>query len=157
MKMSVKDCRLPNRATENSAGYDFRSPTEVKLVPGEWVKIDTGVRFDGSEKLPLPRQGKFGHILDKILGMRYCDRWCMKIYPRSSLGMKYGMRFSNTVGIIDADYRNNIMIDVTVNVPYTIQKGERIAQGILEQYYVFEDEEKPTEKRTGGMGSTGKV
>lgn len=144
------------RATINSAGYDFCVPESMTLHPGEWYKINTGVRFDGTEKLPMPRQGKIGGILDKILGMHYCDKWCMKLYPRSSMGMKYGLRFSNTTGIIDSDYRGNIMIEVSVDKVCFLEKGERIAQGILTPYFVFEDEEEPVKTRNGGMGSTGK-
>lgn len=129
------------RATVNSAGYDIKCPFEVELRPGEWVKINTGLKFDGYE------------VVKNFEG--YYKNWFMAIFPRSSLGMKYGMRFSNTVGIIDQDYRGPIMLDVTVDRPYTVQKGERIAQGILLPFLMFNDEKEPVTERNGGMGSTG--
>lgn len=144
------------RATTGSAGYDFKVPESMTLVPGEWVKIDTGVAFDGTERITIPRSGAIGGLIDRILGVRHVNDWFMMIAPRSSLGMKYGMRFSNTVGIIDKDYRGNIMLEVTVEKTLRLEEGERIAQGILMPYFAFDDEIQPDKERTGGMGSTGR-
>jgi len=71
---------LPKRATAGSAGYDFYSPISVTMTQGVPVMIPTGIR------VRIDR--------DKFLAL----------VPRSGLGFKYGMRLSNTLGVIDFDY-----------------------------------------------------
>ena len=72
--------QLPRRATRGSAGYDFFSPVEFSLKPGETIKIPTGIRVEMEED------------------------WVLQCYPRSGLGFKYRLQLNNTVGIIDSDY-----------------------------------------------------
>ena len=72
--------KLPVRATAGSAGYDFFSPVDITLNPGETVKIPTGIRVEMEQD------------------------WVLKCYPRSGLGFKYRLQLNNTVGIIDSDY-----------------------------------------------------
>ncbi len=86
-KASVEEVRevydsikLPQRATKGSAGYDFYTPVNVVLNPGESVKIPTGIRVEMEED------------------------WVLKLYPRSGLGFKFRLQLNNTVGIIDSDY-----------------------------------------------------
>ena len=84
----------------------------------------------------------------------------LELYPRSSIGINYGMTLVNTVGIVDMDYSNaanegHIIIAINVTKTYTIKKGERIAQGIFKPFYITEDDNVTTE-RNGGFGSTGK-
>lgn len=74
---------LPKRATAGSAGYDFFSPVDFQLGPGETIKIPTGIRAQMEPD------------------------WVLKIYPRSGLGFKYRLQLNNTVGIIDSDYFNS--------------------------------------------------
>ena len=74
------EIRLPRRATAGSAGYDFFSPAEFILSPGETVKIPTGIRVWMEPE------------------------WVLKCYPRSGLGFKFRLQLNNTVGIIDSDY-----------------------------------------------------
>ena len=72
--------KLPKRATRGSAGYDFFSPVDFELKPGETIKIPTGIRvFIESD-------------------------WVLNIFPRSGLGFKFRLQMNNTVGIIDSDY-----------------------------------------------------
>lgn len=152
------DTYEPKRATYGSAGYDFYSPEEYELKPGEWTTIDTGVRFDGSEHpyfchqgRPIPDDGGVHTVC-----VTYPTSWFMAIVPRSGLSFKYGLRIINTVAIIDKDYRDTIKLKITVEEPYTLKKGERFAQGIFTIYGVLNAEIKPTEARNGGFGSTGK-
>lgn len=148
---------MPRRATQGSAGYDFHAPHDFDLKPGEWTDVDTGVSFDGTEKVKCP-------IFKMALGGGYhfveheCDtveQWVMLLFPRSGLGTKYGMRFANTVGVIDMSYRDTIKATMTADVPVTIHKGERFMQGVIMPFGVFRDEVEPTEERKGGYGSTG--
>ena len=130
--------RLPKRATAGSAGYDFFAPAAFTLKPGQMTKILTGIRA------------------------RIDDGWVLKLYPRSGLGFKFRLQLNNTVGIIDSDYYNNeeneghIMIALLNfgNEPVTLEKGERVAQGIFSKYLITNDDDA-TGVRTGGIGSTG--
>ncbi|MDY6024300.1 MAG: hypothetical protein SPJ19_05835 [Candidatus Borkfalkiaceae bacterium] len=129
---------LPKRATSGSAGYDFFAPKEYTLLPGETVKIPTGIR------------------------VKIDDGWVLTIFPRSSLGFKYKLRLDNTVGIIDSDYyyaenEGHIFIKVTNcgDKPLTIEKGKAFAQGVFLEYGVTYDDDSDG-VRTGGFGSTDK-
>ena len=128
--------QIPRRATKGSAGYDFYSPVDIALKPGEIAKIPTGIRC------------------------KIDDGYVLQIYPRSSLGFKYQMNLLNTVGIIDSDYYNadnegHIIVGVINrgNKELVIKKGDRFVQGIFYKYYLaLEDDTK--QERHGGFGST---
>ena len=129
---------LPKRATSGSAGYDFFAPKGYTLLPGETVKIPTGIR------------------------VKIDDGWVLTIFPRSSLGFKYKLRLDNTVGIIDSDYyyaenEGHIFIKLTNcgDKPLTIEKGKAFAQGVFLEYGVTYDDDSDG-VRTCGFGSTDK-
>ena len=130
------DVRIPERATTGSAGYDFYSPVQVSLSPGESIRIPTGIRC------------------------RIEDGYVLQLYPRSSFGFKYQMCLLNTTGIIDSDYfgadnEGHIIVGIVNrgNKVMTIAKGERFVQGIFVKYYLAEEEERD-KIRHGGFGST---
>ena len=87
------------------------------------------------------------------------DEWLM-IIPRSSIGIKYNLMISNEVGNIDSDYYGcedndgNIMISLYNygNVPVKVEKGMRVAQGIVMKY--VRDTIDLHRRRVGGFGST---
>ena len=130
---------LPKRSTSRSAGYDFTSPSYVRIEPGQTKKIPTGVKayMQPDEYLAL-------HI-------------------RSSLGIKHNLMLANSTGIIDSDYYSNpdndgeIIIAITNmgSEPYEIKFGERFAQGIFCKFLITDDDNAKSE-RTGGIGSTDK-
>lgn len=131
---------LPTRATKGSAGYDFKSPMDIQLKPGETIKIPTGIRC------------------------KIEDGWVLKIYPRSSFGFKYRLQLDNTVGIIDSDYyessnEGHIMIKITNDTKegkiIKIDKGQGFAQGIFIPYGITIDD-NINNIRNGGFGSTDK-
>jgi len=132
--------KLPKRATKGSAGYDFYSPVEFTLKPGETIKIPTGIR----------------------VSMR--EDYVFMVFPRSGLGSKYRLQLNNTVGIIDSDYyysdnEGHIFIKLTNDSnegkELEILAGEGFAQGIFLQFGITEDDDV-TELRNGGFGSTTK-
>lgn len=133
---------IPRRATKGSAGYDFFSPADYELKPGEWTVIDTGVKIEG---------GLYCQVHSNIP-----DSWFMAIVPRSGLSFKYGLRIINTVAIIDMDYRDEIRLKITVDEPYVLQAGEKFAQGIVIPFGTFYGEKEPETTRNGGFGSTGR-
>lgn len=134
--LPLSEIPLPRRATAGSAGYDFTCPATVTLAPGESVTIPTGIR------------------------VRMEPGWVLMIFPRSSLGFRYGLRLANTVGVIDSDYwyaenEGHILVrvynggDQTV----TLSRGDRFCQGVFLPCGTAEEEEVVT-RRTGGFGST---
>ena len=134
--LPLNEIALPKRATTGSAGYDFVSPVEVTVEPGETALIPTGIRAE----------------MD--------PGWVLLLFPRSSLGFKYSLRLANTVGVIDSDYafaknEGHIMVKLRnpLSVPVTIGRGDRFCQGIFLPYGTAEEEEV-TAERTGGFGST---
>ena len=135
-----ENLKLPKRATTGSAGYDFFSPIDFALAPGETIKIPTGIRS------------------------KIDDGWVLKIYPRSGLGFKFRLQLNNTVGIIDSDYYNSdneghIFIKITNDSnegkTVNIKAGEGFAQGIFLEYGITVDDDTE-EIRNGGFGSTTK-
>ena len=138
------DCRhlnkikLPVRATAGSAGYDFFSPVDITLNPGETVKIPTGIRVEMEQD------------------------WVLKCYPRSGLGFKYRLQLNNTVGIIDSDYFysdneghifSKITNDSNESKSVSIQAGTGFMQGIFVEYGITVDDDAQG-IRNGGFGST---
>ena len=118
--------QLPKRATKGSAGYDFYSPIDFELNPGQTIKIPTGIR------------------------VRIENGWVLGLYPRSGLGFKYRLQLNNTVGIIDSDYYNSD------NEGHMFLKaGQGMVQGIFFEFGIVEDDDV-TEERNGGFGSTTK-
>ena len=140
IKNVYESLKLPKRATKGSAGYDFYTPIDVYLKPGETIKIPTGIRCEMNET------------------------WVLMIYPRSGLGFKYRLQLNNTVGVIDSDYfysdnEGHIFIKITNDSNegkiVDVKKDQGIAQGIFMQYGIVEDDDA-TEMRNGGFGSTTK-
>ena len=135
---AYKSIKLPCRSTNGSAGYDFYTPVNIVLNPGESIIVPTGIRCFLDE--------------DKVL----------QIYPRSGLGFKFHMGLANTVGIIDSDYVNSdneghIMIKVVNNgsKELIVEQDKAFAQGIITQYFTVEnDGETEKQVRNGGFGST---
>lgn len=134
-----EDVMLPERASNESAGYDIASLYEETIKPGEIVMVKTGL------KVLIPS----GEALF--------------IFPRSSLGLRKSLMLSNSVGVIDADYYNNENNEGHIMIPLynfgtedvTVEKGERVAQGIFMNYFKTTDDDAYA-KRSGGFGSTGK-
>ena len=130
---------MPERATVGSAGYDFYSPPDFVLEPGQTIKIPTGIRA------------------------KIEDGWVLMIFPRSGLGFKFRIQLNNTVGIIDSDYygsdnEGHIFIKITNDSnegkTLSLKKGDGFAQGVFLPYGVTSDDEAAA-LRNGGFGSTG--
>lgn len=137
-KCNYEDIMLPKRSTKNSAGYDFISPFSFELKPGETIKVPSGIKVQMNN--------------DEFLA----------ILVRSSMGFKYNIRLCNQVGIVDSDYYNNedneghmfIALKNEGEKVFTVEKGDKYAQGIFLKYYLTDDDIAEGQ-RTGGFGSTG--
>ena len=157
MKNEINNEFMPKRATMLSAGYDIYTPKEITLKPGEYTTLDTGIKFENGDNFvltslcydndnPHGRPIKQGQITCQYVGL---------IFPRSSYGFKYGLRFANSTCVIDQDYRDNIILKMTVDEEVTFSKGERIAQMIFIPWLAYLHEIQPEVRRNGGIGSTG--
>ena len=147
---------MPCRQTKGSAGYDFYAPHDIELGPDEWVTVNTGVRLQSREPVMMAFTTKLTPEIPEAVCEPYIPvGWFMILAPRSSLGIKYGLKFRNTIPVIDQDYRDYIKVTMKTEVPYTIEKGERFMQGIILPFGVFTNESTPVKQRTGGFGSTG--
>lgn len=135
-----KEAQLPQRQTEGAAGYDLRACVEapVTLEPGEEYSFPTGLA---------------GEIPQGLVGLIFC---------RSGLGVKHGVSLPNCVGVIDSDYRGELIVPLRNfgDKPYTVQPGERIAQLVIVPVALPRLEEarelSSTQRGTGGFGSTGR-
>ncbi|TAL89052.1 MAG: dUTP diphosphatase [Rhodanobacter sp.] len=131
---------LPQAATAGSAGLDLRAALEqpLTLAPGESALVPSGIAI---------------HVGD--------PGWCALIVPRSGLGHKHGLVMGNLVGVIDADYQGPLLISCWNRGAhsYTIEVGDRIAQLLLvpvaQARLEIVDEFAPSERGSGGFGSTG--
>lgn len=140
-KYANVDFPMPERKTQKSAGYDFCLPEDIVLEPGKMQLVPTGIKA-------YMQDGEY-------LGM----------HIRSSMAVKKRIMLMNNVGIIDADYYNNvdneghIMLALlnTGSEPLALPKGECVAQGIFYNYLVADgDADSEKAVRGGGFGSTSK-
>lgn len=124
---------------------------------------DSGLDLYFPENVELPPKS-FGTLVSfgiKCEGLKHGNNITYYLYPRSSIS-KTPLRMSNSVGIIDAGYRGNIMaaLDNHSDEPYFIEKGTRLFQiccPILSQINMkIVDKLSDTSRGTGGFGSTGK-
>ena len=141
IKLLREGAALPCRETAGSAGFDLRACLEIPLLvePGEWAMVPTGL---GAE---IP-QGMAGMV-----------------FSRSGLGTKGGMVVAQGVGVIDSDYRGEIVVALQnyAGEEYTIQPGERVAQMVItpvtQARIDVVEELDETARGAGGFGSTGKA
>lgn len=137
---------IPQYATEGAACFDLCAIGDAALPPGEGglpiefygaVAFRTGLAFE----IPV--------------------WYALKVYSRSGHGFKHGVRLSNGTGIIDSDYRGELIISLRNDgdEPFIVRKGDRIAQAIVipVQQVTFEEvsELSETKRGQGGFGSTG--
>ena len=141
IKKVRENAKLPTRGTVGSAGIDL------------YACIDEPITLNGGGKAVIPTGIAIG--LDS-------PEYAAFVYARSGLAIKHGISLLNSVGVIDSDYRGEIMVGVInqINTPYTIQPGERVAQMVIMPVSMMPTEEvadlDETERGSGGFGSTGK-
>lgn len=128
----------PSYAHDTDACADIYADEDVTIAAGATALVSTGI------SLAVP----VGHVV--------------KIFPRSGLSCKSGLRLANSVGIIDSGYRDMIKVCLwnSGSVPYTINSGDRIAQMCIEpspmfDFQIVENIKAIGNDRNGGFGSTG--
>ena len=134
------NAQMPTYGSEYAAGADMYAAIDeaVTIEPDETKFIPTGLAFE------IP-EGYAGFI-----------------YARSGLACKKGLAPANKVGVVDADYRGEVMVALHNHgkVAQTVEAGERIAQMIIAPFitanFIFSDELDDTVRGAGGFGSTGR-
>jgi dUTP pyrophosphatase len=133
---------LPRRATGGSAGYDLCAdiPQPLLLAAHSRVSVPTGIAI----AIEDPGCAAF-------------------VFARSGLAIKHGIAPSNAVGVIDSDYRGELLVGLSNHSgeDYLIQPGERVAQLLFLPVLLPEltlcESLPETARGAGGFGSTGKV
>ena len=137
IKKLHRDAIIPMYQTEFSAGCDLHSVAEVSIAPGETKLVGTGLAME----IPMG----FGGF----------------IFARSGMALKRGLAPANKVGVIDSDYRGELMVALynQSNTTQVVEKGERIAQLVIIPIRQVDFEEvteiSDTDRGAGGFGSTG--
>ena len=142
---AARDLPLPTHASPGSAGFDLRAALdgvdgaggEVVLRPGERLLVPTGL------VLEIP------------------PGWEGQVRPRSGLALRHGVGVVNAPGTIDSDYRGEVGV-ILINLgeaPFTLRRGDRIAQLVISRVETVEWEEadrlESSGRGGGGFGSTG--
>lgn len=143
---------IPTRASAHSAGYDFVTPFSLSIAPGETIVVPTGIKCD--------MRTRKSYVVG---GMSYADVY-LQMHIRSSIGIRHHVILSNCTGIIDADYYNNPDNEGDIHLALTnighdtfeAAAGERLAQGIITEFFRAENDFFTSEDRSGGIGSSGK-
>lgn len=134
---------LPRYATKGAACLDLHAIVDNEVgaeavPPGQSITFKTGLAFE------VPA----GHA--------------MMVYSRSGHGFKHGVRLANGTGVIDADYRGEVMVRLRNDgaEPLVVEHGDRIAQAMIIQIPVINeievvDQLGSTDRGASGFGSTG--
>lgn len=130
---------IPKYQTAGAACFDLHAfmDEQSSIESGDRITIRTGLAFD------IP------------------EGYAMMVYSRSGHGFKHGVRLANCVGIIDSDYRGELMVKLTCDDDsyLRIKSGDRIAQAMMvpvKKWTIEEtDDLSETERGANGLGSTG--
>lgn len=140
VKILKEGAKLPTYGSAQAAGADLYAclTGTVTIAPGETAFIPTGIALE----VPVGCAGL--------------------IYARSGLACKRGLAPANKVGVVDSDYRGQIVVALHNhgNTSQTVENGERVAQfvitPVLTPAYEIAEELSDTARNQGGFGSTGK-
>lgn len=125
----------PRYASAGAAAFDLHAVERGQAWPGEITKVPLGLAVEVPE----------GHAL--------------LITARSGHGVKHGAGVPHGYGLIDSDYRGELFMVFLTKKPFSWERGDRIAQGLLipvaHARFDIVDDLTPTERGTGGFGSTG--
>jgi dUTP pyrophosphatase len=144
IKKLHKDAVIPAYKTDGAGAFDIHSLGEGVLHPGDTYTFCTGLAFE------IP------------------PGFALMIYSRSGHGFGPEVKLVNGTGIIDSDYRGEVMIKLerfrnristSDDAPFKVSVGDRIAQGIIlpvpRVSFIETEELSETVRGTGGFGSTG--
>ena len=140
IKQINPNAKIPTYGSEGAACFDFYACIDkpVTINPKSSVNLPTGLQFEIPE----------GYV--------------MLMYSRSGHGFKNNLRFVNSVGVIDSDYRGEVRIGLFNDgiTPYVVKPQERLAQAMIvpvsQVFFQAVETLTDTKRGAGGFGSTGK-
>ena len=146
---------IPSQGTSGSAGFDL---TVAAFLDNNGNELNCDAVCLNSNHTIVIRCATG-------LAMEIPERYCLKILPRSGLAFKECITVVNAPGLIDSDYRGEIVVglirhhSINTTKDTYINIGDRIAQGVFEKYekpnFIEVAELSNTERGEGGFGSTG--
>jgi dUTP pyrophosphatase len=138
----IDNGNLPAYETESSAGFDITAQEALSILPGGRAKVPTELFIDQS-------------VHTDTEGRSYV--WEIQIRPRSGLALNKGITVLNSPGTIDQDYPSQICVILlnTSGQVFTVNQGDRIAQGVLAKAYRMPQLLVKNVRRSGGFGSSG--
>ena len=139
IKLIRASSKLPTYGSSSAAGADIYADIEndIEILPHQTAMIPSGFAIESP------------------------DGYAGFVYPRSGMASKRGLASANKVGVIDSDYRGEVIVALHnhSDSPATVSPGERVAQLIIAPVFTpgFEvcDELSDTSRGEGGFGSTG--
>lgn len=161
--INTSNNKLPQYETSGAAALDLRVDLS-RVTPENPIKAygDVEVIWAGeAHNVPMVRIAPMGRaLLPTGLFTAIPEGYQISLRPRSGLSIKQGVTLCNAVGLIDCDYRSEILVPV-INLGLEdvyIEDGERVCQALLEKVNKIEWEEVKALNETdrkGGFGSTG--
>ena len=138
VKRLKSNAKLPERKTKGSVGFDIAAclDDDITISPGETQMVGSG------------------------LAIALKPGYAAFLYARSGLGIKKGVIPANCVGVIDSDYRGEVIVGLknTSNTEFLVKDGDRIAQMVIAKCQLPEiilcDDLDETTRGAGGFGST---
>lgn len=129
---------LPRQSTAGAAGYDIFTASEAIIPPRGAAVVKTGLHVQ------IP------------------PHTVLLVYSRSGHGFNHGIRLANCTGVIDSDYRGEILVKLQndSDKEFKVEVGDKVAQAVLMPFFRMDfetvDELDESDRGTGGFGSTGK-
>ena len=129
---------LPRQSSDGAAGYDIFAATDAVIPPRGAGTVRTGLHVQ------IP------------------PHTVLLIYSRSGHGFNHGVRLANCTGVIDSDYRGEILVKLQndSDKEFKVETGDKVAQAVLMPFFRMDfetvDELEETERGTDGFGSTGR-
>ncbi|RKW38772.1 MAG: dUTP diphosphatase [Lautropia sp.] len=143
---------------------NFRTPvvinTEEEKTPRYASHGAACFDIETNESGQVPAHGS--HTFGTGIHVQLHPGQALLVYSRSGMAFKHGVRLVNSVGVIDSDYRGEIQVGLRndTDTPYSVKKGDRVAQGLIMPVrrveWVKLKELDPTARGHGGFGSTGR-
>lgn len=155
MFISVNNGKLPTRGSKHSACVDLYAREDLNISAGQTVLIPLGVAIDENQLIKIIDNYDNSNIpmSEKIENFK-CSHY-LQLMLRSSLSKK--LIIANGVGVIDLDYKDEIMIRVHNPMDeFIVHKGDRIAQITILEHKAYMFGIETDIERNGGFGSTGK-
>jgi dUTP pyrophosphatase len=148
IKKLTSGARIPTYATDGSGAFDLYVDSD------HWPEV--------TQKIGLHVLGRAPYHFGTGLSFEIPKDHVMLVFSRSGHGFNYGARLSNCVGVIDSDFRGEVKVALTCDMPdgrLTVKPGDRIAQALIipvpRVQLLLSDELGETSRGDNGFGSTG--